>query len=75
MPSANTRHRVASGRCCFLRGCGLCGVVLRSVAVFGSELPESNPNMTPSCQKISGKSIKRNREGFSRNPWGFTGNP
>ena len=25
---------LASGRCCFLRGCGLCGVLLRAFAVF-----------------------------------------
>ena len=57
---------LALGRCCFLQGCGLCGVVLRSVAVFCSELAERNPNMTPSRPKIDRKSITNVENHVSR---------
>ena len=68
MPSANTRHRASLRPVLFPAGLWFVWCCVALVAVFGSELPESNPNMTPSCPKITGKSIKRSRKGFSRNP-------
>ena len=70
-----TATALALSRCCFLRGCGLCGVVLGSVAVFCSEHPERNANMTPSRQQIKRKVIKRNRKLCFEGQWGSLGGP
>ena len=64
---------LVSGRCCFLRGCGLGGVVLRVDAGFCSEHPERNRNMTPSRPKIAGKSLKRDRKSCFEGHWGSLG--
>ena len=63
---------LASGRCCFLRGCGLCGVACCCCFVFGASRkdPQYDPKPSQNRPKINKKEVENHVLRVIGAPWG-----